>query len=233
MRRELGVALGCMVFALSCGKSPAPPEPAPASTAAPVPSRPSAPDHSALPLVRGVVVLTTEASRLTPCGAEAPSSLRDETGGPLAQAYGELASADTGEMWVELRAESGPQGHVAREVVRAFPMGEGNPCATLPSPGEVRALGNEPFWAVSVTAAGLELSMPDLERPLVFPAAAPVADGRKRTWTSELAGTPAHRLQLVVGPARCKDGMSGAWYGLAAEAVFDGRALTGCAMEGG
>ena len=94
-------------------------------------------------------------------------------------------------------------------------------------------MGNEPFWAVTVTAAGLELAMPDLATPLMFTAGAPSVKGATRTWTAQMPGEPPHRLELVVGPSRCKDGMSGGWFALAAEAVFDGTALAGCAYEGG
>jgi uncharacterized membrane protein len=236
--------VGLLLLGAGCPK-PKPPSDAPATASGPgaaeamgrtlhaagAPAA-GAQDASGLPLVRGIVVLSAEAPRLTPCGQATPVTLRDETGGRLAEAYGQLASEQTGEMWAELRAATDANGITAREVVRASPVGEGDPCASLPAAGEIRAFGNEPFWAITVTATGIELREPDAPDPLVFPLPAPTDNGTSRTWTTELPGPPARRLQLVVGPARCKDGMSGAWYALAAEAVVDGRALAGCATRG-
>ena len=233
-------AIACiLLLAAGCSKAPEPssaPAPAPvtssAGSTAAAPSAPGVPAASSLPLVRGVLVLSAEAPRLTPCGETTAVALRDETRGALAEAYGQLASEQTGEMWVELRGSRDAAGIAAREVVRASPLGENDPCGSVPAAGEIRAFGNEPFWSITVSPSGIELSRPDLAEPLLFPLPAPTLQGASRNWQTELPGPPAHRLELVVGPARCRDGMSGAWFGLAAEAVVDGQALAGCATEG-
>lgn len=219
-RREAGPA-----------EEPAPPA---ASVAAP-PAPASSAGFAHLPAHRGIVILSAEAPRLLPCGGGPAIPVKDDTSGALAEAYETLASAESGELWVQVRGEVGPNGLRVAAVERASPVGEGDPCASVPGPGEFRALGNEPFWAIEVTAAGIAFSEPGQE-PVIFPLVEPTRDGERLTWVTERAdpagAAPARSLRLVLGPARCRDAMSGAWHPLAAEAVVDGRALAGCAYRG-
>ncbi|HXF83397.1 MAG TPA: hypothetical protein VNN19_11665 [bacterium] len=93
----------------------------------------------------------------------------------------------------------------------------------------VRALGNEPFWAVTVLPSEIRFEAPDVA-PVAFPAVAPRRGGDTRVY--ETRRPDGRRLRLVLREAACGDGMSDAYYALTSAAELDGRAYTGCAREG-
>lgn len=102
-------------------------------------------------------------------------------------------------------------------------------------PANFRALGTEPFWAVTTgnpgTAAGLRYSTPEniegtaiaVEDELVQPA--------MRRLTGTMDGKN-FTIELTVG--QCSDGMSDREYPFTARIVLDGESLAGCGrpMEG-
>ena len=181
---------------------------------------------------------------LTPCGVNMALEVKDETGGVLDAARSSLGAMPGRDVFVDLRVERGVRSDdwrtekdwllVALEVLRAMPMGQGDWCKTVLPPGSTRASGNEPFWSVTLAPDGIEWNEPELVAPLRFPAAAPIVEGKKRTWISTLAveGAPARELRVVIEPRTCQDSMSGAWYSSSAEITLDGRVMTGCAYDG-
>ena len=173
--------------------------------------------------------------RLVPCGEQAAVGLDDRTGGRLAAARAELGSGEGG-LFIEVRGTRTANGIVAREIVRAFPAGEGPWCDSLLAPGELRAHGNEPFWSLTMRRGGIEWADPERGSVVFPPAVLSVDDGPRpfgiRTYTSEIPSTPVRRLTVRVHADDCRDGMSGAWFRLAAEVQLDGVTMQGCAYEG-
>ncbi len=220
-----GLALAALAAA-SCRRASEPPE-ATAPVIAPPVARPAAD----LPLHRGHVVLTTEASRFLPCDG-GRLELADETGGLLARAYDRLASSSTGEMFVAVRGEIAGSRLAARLLVQAAMPGEGGSCPDRLPAGHVLARGQEPSWSVLVTDEALTLTFPG-EEPLVFPATPATPGTPGRTWTASRPDAPADQLILAVAPFACWDPMSGAFDSLAAELTFRDRVLQGCARDGG
>ena len=221
------------LLAAGCTRTRQPSAPAPnVQFPAPPPATPAArPARAAIH--RGVVAWTAAGATITPCNESASLAIDDRTRGTLASVRAEVAQAEDVGLFVELRGERTGSVLAATAVLRALPLGEGDPCRHVAKPGEVRAYGNEPFWAVSVTDSRIEWQEPDLESPLVFPAPLPRADATgARWWTSELPGSPPRRIEVTVTWGPCSDGMSGAWHELSAHAIIDGRSLEGCAFEG-
>lgn len=241
-RRGDSMTIVLVLATLSCcACSTPPPEWEPATT--PGPRR--------VEIFRGLLS-EPQPGRLTliPCGLNLHVDVEDRTGGDLQAARAELAPSARAELLVEMRVERGvrtddwrtPQDRmlVALELLRAMPVGEGDWCATALKAGETRASGNEPFWSVTVSPSGIEWNEPDLPEPLTFPAAISTvgeASGSSRTWSSTRSSTrpgeERRQLRIVTTPGRCLDGMSGAWYSLAAEVTLDDRIFHGCAYDGG
>ena len=231
----LGVALSVIVAA--CTRTRTPPAVPTSVQATPTPARPPV---SRAKIHRGVVVWASGVASITPCHEDASLTLDDRTGGTLASVRAEVAPAEGDGLFVELRGDRAGSVLAATQVLRATPLGEGEPCRHVAQPGELRAYGNEPFWAVSVTQERIEWQEPDLESPLVFPAPTRRNDGPDaRRWTAEEEGRHPGRIEVNVTRAPCRDGMSGAWHALSAtveiessDALDDRRSFNGCAFEG-
>ena len=96
-------------------------------------------------------------------------------------------------------------------------------------PANFRALGTEPFWAVTTggpgTAAGLRYSTPEnIEGTEVT-----IEDERVQPAMRRLTGTMNGKdfsIELTVG--QCSDGMSDRVYPFTARIVLDGESLSGC-----
>jgi len=90
----------------------------------------------------------------------------------------------------------------------------------------LRALGNEPFWAVELT--GSELVYSGVDRPEQrAPQRAPVIQGTMAVWeATTTAGTP---LSVTLTATECSDGMSSRTYPLTALVEVGEETLTGCA----
>ena len=92
----------------------------------------------------------------------------------------------------------------------------------------LRALGNEPFWAVEFT--GGEMIYSGVDRPEQrAPQPAPVLQGTVATWsTTTSAGAP---LKVTLSATECSDGMSDRTYPLTSIVEIAGETLTGCAAS--
>lgn len=103
------------------------------------------------------------------------------------------------------------------------------PATVPPDTVEYIARGNEPFWAVSVTRAGIVFSEPDRPdgvRGAYVPPIRRAADMVFRTVLGDSAATP---LELTLEEKPCSDGMSDRKYSYAAVARLGDRVLHGCA----
>lgn len=92
----------------------------------------------------------------------------------------------------------------------------------------IRALGNEPFWAVTIAPEGLVYSGVDRpEQHADNPG--PLLQGTTaRFEATTLTGKP---LTVALIATTCSDGMSDRTYPLTAVVKIDGETLTGCAAS--
>ncbi|MCQ4294545.1 hypothetical protein NAU58_03035 [Pseudomonas stutzeri] len=93
----------------------------------------------------------------------------------------------------------------------------------------LRASGQEPGWAVTVTTRGM-LLVRQGESPIALPYLEEQLPGGQLSFTSE---ANEHQLDLWVAPQRCVDSASGTVSHLSAELRLDGQTLRGCAYYGG
>jgi uncharacterized membrane protein len=103
--------------------------------------------------------------------------------------------------------------------------GEGMP--VLPAGVTLRALGNEPFWNVDVSATSVRVGRLGFE-DLEFTLTGPVVDDGRRSWTGEGS---EHRFELVVTEQECADTMADRTYPFTARLTLDEQELSGCALE--
>ena len=100
-------------------------------------------------------------------------------------------------------------------------------------PETLHCVGTEPFWSLSRTDGGLELSRPDtvtrsMDLRVVLDRG---IDGD--AMRSLIAGDDSGRVTAVIQPQACSDGMSDREFGLSATVIMDGQGqgsqmLTGC-----
>jgi uncharacterized membrane protein len=99
-----------------------------------------------------------------------------------------------------------------------------------PTPPEAQALGNEPFWNVTVTPKGIVYSTP--ESKVTFPyTKALQAQGRPEDFTF-VYNLKKGRQQgvLVFNKAACNDGMSDRQYEYATTLVLNNKVQAGCGI---
>ena len=228
MTRALAVALVAGLLGCSRADTPAPAR----NDAIPSPT----PAASTL-RVRGLYTAGgADSGTIALCDGKALPA-RDGTGGELRRAHDALGGEGR-PVFVEVRATMitiGPAAtaHLAvAELVRASPVGEGAGCAEPPAPYLFRAFGNEPFWSATVGADSVVFEQPDEPRRTAVPVVKREDAGGRWTVQARTAGESPHEIHIILTPGRCSDSMSGALYSLSAEAVFDGRPLSGCAREG-
>ena len=165
--------------------------------------------------------------------------VHDRTGGELRRAHEALGAGPEGPVFVEVRAESIPDGDgtegsprlAVLELVRASPVGESAGCAEPPAHYRFRASGNEPFWSVTVGRDSVIFEQPEDPRRIAAPVTRREGASR-RIFHAETSGPAAHVIRVTLTPGRCADSMSGALYSFLAEVVVDGRSLSGCARAG-
>jgi uncharacterized membrane protein len=93
----------------------------------------------------------------------------------------------------------------------------------------LRAIGNEPFWSVTVAADDIKVTQ----------LGQPVADYKIVTKQQTKQGIyyqgkdmKSRLVELAVIKKPCRDTMSGAYYGLTARLKLNGKELIGCAIPG-
>lgn len=93
----------------------------------------------------------------------------------------------------------------------------------------LRALGTEPFWAVTVSANEIRFEAPDEPGRVIFP---PVKPRGREEQVYETRSDRGDRLKIQVRKEPCSDGMSDAYYSLAAKVEINGREFNGCGRPG-
>ncbi|WP_339914377.1 hypothetical protein [uncultured Brevundimonas sp.] len=92
----------------------------------------------------------------------------------------------------------------------------------------IRALGNEPFWAVEITPQGLIYAGVDRpEQRADNPG--PVLQGTTAVYAATNGTGKALKVTLIA--TTCSDGMSDRTYPLTARVEIDGETLMGCAAS--
>jgi uncharacterized membrane protein len=119
------------------------------------------------------------------------------------------------------------QGALA-EVSRKPLAGELPEGSGLPVAGEFKALGNEPFWNVEISASGIVFELMG-ESALDFPYYPAVRSDARRVYSSR---TAHHSIEITIERASCADNMSGARFDYAATVRIDGAEYRGCAKAG-
>ena len=92
-------------------------------------------------------------------------------------------------------------------ILRAARPGEGGGCHVPQPVWQIKAHGNEPFWAVMVYPDSLVLKRPE-GSGVVFEGAAPSAKDKAQLWSTATADK-VHRMSLQLEDVGCVDGMSG------------------------
>jgi uncharacterized membrane protein len=91
------------------------------------------------------------------------------------------------------------------------------------------ALGTEPFWLMEMDA-DKQISFLQVEnnQTTVFPYVAPVPQNGQLLYSVQNDST---KLQIVITPQFCSDGMSDNWYEYKVEANFNGSVYNGCGVR--
>ncbi len=107
-----------------------------------------------------------------------------------------------------------------------------SPAATRPGLviTEWVALGNEPFWNVSIMPDSIVWRTPEHLEGVHFPPAARERSGNTIRWQTARTGTPAS-LDLSIESMTCGDGMSDRVYPYKATLKLDQQTFTGCAEQ--
>lgn len=236
MRCLPSIPVLCCVMAGLAGCS----RPAAVDEAAPALPQAMTPEISALSIKRGMFTLSPQGAVFAPCGETVALRVVDQTDAVLSraftgespdeplelylEAYGERAAAD------ETAEAAGLDGmFMLEEVLYAGFAGEGGGCRDQAPEYVVMARGNEPFWAVEVMEDTLIWRQPDEPQETVFGEVSQEdAEGAVRYQASN----EAQSLELLLTAQPCIDSMSGEYFAYAANAMLDGRPVTGCARVG-
>ncbi|MCG9915570.1 MAG: hypothetical protein MH112_04310 [Phenylobacterium sp.] len=101
---------------------------------------------------------------------------------------------------------------------------------TAPAPGpfagDLRAVGTEPFWGLSITGGEIVLERPDFP-PSRGPNPGFVMEDAQAVWRTQT--TDGGDLMVTLRQAPCSDGMSDLTYVYAAEVQSGDETLSGCA----
>jgi uncharacterized membrane protein len=89
-------------------------------------------------------------------------------------------------------------------------------------------VGNEPFWALEITASGLRFRTPEDTAGALFPRVAPSAAGDTLTWA---AAAGSRRIEARLWPSACSDGMSDRVWTHRAIVRVDTTTYQGCAAQ--
>ncbi len=102
----------------------------------------------------------------------------------------------------------------------------GPPAAPGPFAGDLRAVGTEPFWGLSITGGEILLERPDVP-PSRGPNPGFVMEDGQAVWRTQT--TDGGDLMITLRQAACSDGMSDLAYAYVAEVQSGDETLSGCA----
>ena len=100
------------------------------------------------------------------------------------------------------------------------------PAAPGPFAGDLRAVGTEPFWGLSITGGEIILERPDFP-PSRGPDPGFVMEDGQAVWRTRT--TDGGDLMVTLRQAPCSDGMSDLAYAYVAEVQSGDETLSGCA----
>ena len=204
---------------LACDLKPAPPP----GDAAPVVVQPVR--------LRGTLLARDSSLVLVACGTVAERVVTALPASGLRSALVSVVGAARDSMYVELLADTAGARVVVHETLYAMSLGEGSRCDRPRDAYEIEALGNEPFWRVTLDGTQLVLERPDYPREIVFVADSSLTRGTLTTVVAHRNDGRAGELKLSIVRDACRDGMSDAWYPFRAEVRFGRSTLRGCARR--
>ena len=182
--------------------------------------------------LRGTMLVRNDSALVfVACGTTAERPVRATPASQLIDAITSVNGAVRDSLWVEFTADTTPSSITAREALFAAALSEGSRCDQPRGAFDVEALGNEPFWHVTLDSAQLVLERPEPPRELVFDVATAEARGTLTTIVAHRALGKVHDLTLGLLREPCRDGMSDAWYPYRAEVRVGDVALHGCARR--
>ena len=190
---------------------------------------------------RGAFVWGHESRSFTECGSGREGWVLDGTGGRLREVYESLAVAPYEPIHVVVRGRwlPGSTSGFAADYSERFEVldlrraeREGFGCRENLAGIDCVAHGNEPSWRVEIRATGIVFSAPGRFERLEFPPPERVGQPEARRFTSERAGEPPRRIEVVVTERPCIDSMSGSRYSFAAAVRLDTATFDGCAAAG-
>ena len=216
------------------GTAPVAPAPTTELSSGPV-EEPSA--ESSLAIKRGIVTAEGDHATFRACDDPSDLWLLDEGEGALTQ----LLTEDQTSLYVEVYGERGPvpdnlaaaKGKpgvfILEQLLYAASTGESRGCERPAADYVVLARGNEPFWAVQVTQAGMTWKQPEEPREIsLTEVQAEDAEGT----VGYRASDAQHTLELQIEAQSCRDSMSGEYFAFSARAVLDDKEFKGCAHVG-
>lgn len=177
---------------------------------------------------RGQLRLTAGPWTFAPCDGASAMRVLDMTGGRLGEIMKRFVPPEE-PVYVEVRARRLPSSRLAIANIR-YAARETHGCRDNLHGVLLRTLGTEPFWAVTITRSEIRFEAPDDPGRVAFPAVEPVRSGERLVYRTR--NDRGDRLDIAVREQACSDGMSDAYYALAAEVGINGRAYSGCGREG-
>jgi uncharacterized membrane protein len=134
-------------------------------------------------------------------------------------------------MYVEFLADTVRGVLTVRETLFATSLTGGSRCDRPRRIFDIEAMGNEPFWRVTLDSAQMVLERPEPPLELVFDALPAETRGTLTTIRAHRVMGRDHDLTLAVLREPCRDPMSDSWYPYRAEVRFRALALHGCARR--
>lgn len=177
---------------------------------------------------RGSLVLTTEPWTFTPCDSATALGVLDATRGRLDEIMNRFVPPDE-PVYVEGRARRVSSSRLAISDIR-YAARETRGCRDNLQGITLRALGTEPFWAVTVTTNEIRFEAPDDPGRVVFPAVQAEDLGERRGYRTR--NDRGDRLVITVRERACSDGMSDSYYALTVKVEINARAFSGCGRPG-
>lgn len=165
------------------------------------------------------------------CDLQVHAELLDSTVSQIFPNYTWLGASDEDGLYLMARGTYSPQGAIIREVEFAARPSLTDGC-NQPAPDyRIVARGVGPDWQVKIMRGRIE-GVVDSGPAIAFPSAAPRDSGGAELYeASSASGFEEHTLRLLLQRSPCFEGKR-AYTSMRAEAVLDGRVLTGCAWHG-
>ncbi len=221
----IALSVATLTLATACQPVAGPASPDTAVTAPAPAAVPPAPLPMAEERLRGQLVIGKDGYGITLCGEQ---TQRIVGLGPQANALvGAMAESGAREFFVDGfgTVTAGTGQNIAR-IERATTEGPG--CETVAPPFLFKALGTEPFWAVTIAEGLLRLERLDAT-PLSGDFAGTPMRGDKRQFSTTTSEGP---VLVKFERTPCSDGMSDSRYAWTARMTFEGKEWQGCAYAG-